>query len=128
MNSSLNIDSTKGGLVCDEFRRTIPDPTEYRPFVKQRFYGIPSYAGDNSKYTPEVASIRSGFRSGRALALNFTVACPPLQRTDCEGVWLAFGECEARGARLVRFAIERSVAAGGQRCAHLEGETKHEPC
>jgi hypothetical protein len=52
VNQSLNIDSTSAGLVCDEFRRSIPDPRQYRPFVKQTFDGIPSFAGDNSKYTP----------------------------------------------------------------------------
>ena len=48
VNRSLGIDTTQAGLVCDEFRRAIPDPKQYRPFVRKYFDGIPSFAGDNS--------------------------------------------------------------------------------
>ena len=79
--------------------------------------------------TPEAASVRSGFRSGRALVLNFTVPCPPLTPgVDCAGVWLGFGECEANGTQLLRFATEVDATPGGRRCRHLEGETKRRPC
>ena len=76
----------------------------------------------------EAASIRSGLRSGYALVVNFTVPCPPLEQTYCEGIWLGFGECEANRTQLQRFAIEVNAAAGGQPCAHLEGETSRAPC
>ena len=63
-----------------------------------------------------------------AAVLNFTVPCPPLVKTDCEGIWLGFGECEANSTQLLRFAIEVNAAAGGQPCPHLEGETKRVDC
>ena len=106
----------------------MPDPTKYRPFVKKAFDGVSAYAGRDSKYTPDAASIRSGLRSGNALVLNFTMDCPPLAKTDCEGVWLDFGECEKDGSKLMRFAVEKMAAAGGQPCDHLEGKTRRVSC
>lgn len=80
VNASLRFDTRQAGLYCDGWRRSVPDPTKYRPFVKHAFasvMGIP----EHGHYTPEAAALRSGLRTGQALVLNFTIPCAtPVQQ------------------------------------------------
>eukprot|EP01046_Picozoa_sp_COSAG06_P049857 COSAG06_NODE_7763_length_2384_cov_1.602188_2_plen_253_part_00 len=78
-NVTLGFDTKGMGLVCDGWRQTLPDPTKYRPWVKNAFNGVPSFSHDqwvtkNVRYTPEAAALRAGLRSGQALTQNF-VSC-----------------------------------------------------
>ena len=136
VNASLGFDTRRAGLFCDGWRRSIPDATRYRPFVKSAFAGIMALP-EHGHYTPEAAALRSGVRTGRALLLNFTVPCPPPGRTDCTGVWLAWGECqmthqvgrgESTGGQLMRYTIETPALAGGEPCPLLDGQTSIRPC
>ena len=90
------------------------------------FEGVPSSAG--GPYTPAAAAVRAGLESGRALVLNFTKPCAAPVRTDCRGIWLAWGECEADGHQVMRFTVEEDAQAGGANCAHDDGYTQRVPC
>ena len=125
-NATLGFDTTQMGRRCDEWRRSLPDPTKFRPWVKGFFDGVPSAAG--GKYTPEAASIRAGMESGKQLVTQLTTACPPLEKTDCEAVWLAWGECEASGQQVMRYTVEVEAAAGGAECEHEDGFAQRQPC
>ena len=124
VNSKLGFDTGSMGLRCDEFRRTIPDPALFRPWVRARFEGVPSAAG--GKYTPEAAAVRSSLASGPALVLNFTRPCPALTKQDCTGFWVAWGECEATGTQMMRYTVETEAWLGGAPCPYHDGfEAKH---
>ena len=126
-NASLGFDTETMGLRCDEWRRSRPAPSLYRPWVQSYFHGIPSAAA--GPYTPEAASLRAGLQSGRALVLNFTRPCPvPAVRVDCEGVWLAWGECEADGQQVWRWTVEVDAAGGGKGCVHRDGFAQRRGC
>ena len=94
--------------------------------MKDFFNGIPSAA--SGKYTPEAASIRASMESGKQLVNQFTTACPPLQKTDCNAVWLAWGECEADGHQVMRYTIEVEAAVGGAECEHEDGFSQRHAC
>ena len=129
VNASLGFDTTKAGLHCnDGFRRSLPVKSLYRPWVKQRFDGVPSAAV--GEYTPEAAAVRAGLRSGQALLLNFSSPCPATApKSDCEGIWLAWGECELDShEQVVRFTVEVEPAGGGKPCTHLDGTAARRPC
>ena len=125
-NKTLGFDTTQMGLRCDEYRRALPDPTKYRPWVRDFFAGVPSAA--SGKYTPAAASIRAGMESGKQLVTQYTMKCPPLEKTDCEAVWLAWGECQADGTQVVRYTVEVEAAAGGAACEHEDGFAKSRAC
>ena len=133
-NATLGFDTKGMGLVCDGWRRTMPDPTKYRPWVKAAFDGVPSFSHQqwvtkSEPYTPEAAALRAGLRSGQALVLNFTTPCPPPTKVDCAAVWLAWGECEADGSgRVMRYTVERDAVAGGAECPHDDGYSQKHPC
>eukprot|EP00937_MAST-01D_sp_MAST-1D-sp2_P001911 g1911.t1 len=127
VNQSLGIDTRGAGLVCDEFRRALPDPARYRPWVKRFFEGVPSAAPAGEPYTPGAAAVRSALRSGAQL-VQWTAACPPLEPADCRGAWLAWGECEANRTKVVRWTTERFAQAGGRACDDEEGATTRVPC
>ena len=59
--------------------------------------------------------------SGHQLVTQLTTACPQIQKTDCEAVWLAWGECEADGQQVMRYTIEVEAMAGGAECEHEDG-------
>lgn len=114
------------GLYCDEWRRSLPDATKYRPFVKNAFadvMGLP----EHGHYTPAAAELRSGLRTGQALVLNFTVPCPLLERRDCYGVWLAWGECGPSGQSM-RYTVEYTALAGGAACPWRDGHVAMQKC
>jgi hypothetical protein len=127
VNISLGIDTSKAGLVCDEWRRKMPAKSAYRPWVKDAFEGVPSAAPGGSKYTPEAAQVRAGLRSGKYL-IGLNMPCPPVATRDCEGAWLAWGECEAGGRRTVRWTVEQPATGGGKQCQHLDGDTQQVAC
>jgi hypothetical protein len=72
----------------------------------------------------------AGLRSGQALMLNFTEPCPAtLEQSDCEAVWLDWGECESSDSRKVmRYTVEREATAGGAACEHLDGYQERHAC
>eukprot|EP01052_Picozoa_sp_SAG31_P044065 SAG31_NODE_7550_length_1657_cov_2.932606_1_plen_297_part_00 len=123
---NMGFDTTNMGLRCDAWRRSLPDPKKFRPWVKKVFDGVPSAA--SGKYTPEAASIRASMESGKQLVTKFTTMCPPLERTDCEAVWLAWGECEADRSQVMRYTIEVEAAAGGVECLHEDGFAERRAC
>jgi len=126
VNKSLGIDSNHAGLQCDEWRRSMPMKSLFRPWVKAFFEEVPSTASGD--YTPEAAALRASMRSGMALTQNFTQPCPPLTKTDCVGVWLDWGECMSEKTKLRRFTIETEVAAGGIECDRLDGDVEAFSC
>lgn len=141
VNSGYGFDTREAGLRCDEFRTKLPTPSVYRPWVKEAFAGVPSTAPKGSKYTPEAAEIRGGLRSGQRLVLTDTVACPPLQKQDCSGSWLAWGECErgvvvgsratgipASGVQIMRWTVEQPALNGGACCIVADGTAKQFAC
>ncbi len=77
---------------------------------------------------PAAASIRAGMESGKKLVSSFMTQCPPLAKTDCEAVWLAWGECQADSMQVVRYTIEIEAAAGGAPCEHEDGFAQTRPC
>lgn len=80
-------------------------------------------------YIDSGGSCGTGLRSGKALVLNFTVPCPPVQPTDCHAIWVAIGECETDGSGIMmRFTIEVDAMAGGVGCLHEDGYVEKRPC
>ena len=118
------VDAT--GLRCNEWRRTMPSPALYRPWVRQRFEGVPSAAGGS--YTPAAAAVRSSMASGRTLVFNFTQPCPALVKQDCQAIWVAWGECEAGGTQVMRYTVEQDAVLGGVECAHGDGFEQARAC
>eukprot|EP01051_Picozoa_sp_SAG22_P008108 SAG22_NODE_600_length_8677_cov_18.222429_6_plen_309_part_00 len=134
VNEKLGFDTTAMGLRCDGWRRSMPDKSKYRSWVKTAFDGVPSFAGNQSigesqPYTPEAAALRAGLRSGLALINNFSAPCPLAKRRDCAGFWAASGECEADGSgQFMRYTVEVAAVAGGAACAHPDGFLQKRPC
>lgn len=126
VNASLRFDTRRAGLYCDGWRRSIPTAAKYRPYVKEAFAGVMALPA-HGHYTPEAAALRSGLRTGQALIVNFTVPCQAPARTDCAGVWLAWGECHS-GGQLMRYTVETPALAGGEPCPMLDGHTATRPC
>ena len=142
--ASEAIDTKKIGLRCDEFRRHMPMPHKYRPWVRQFFDGVPSFTPicwpkftgpaqekceqEFNKYTPAAASLRASMRSGLKLLEDFTEPCPPLTSTDCEGELVPWGECEADGTMVMRFTVEAEAAMGGKPCERHDGEEVRVKC
>jgi hypothetical protein len=133
VNATLGFDTRQMGLRCDGWRRSLPNPKIFRPWVKAHFANVPSFAGNQSigksqPYTVEAAAIRAGLRSGKALVLNFTELCPPVTRRDCVGIWVAVGEHETDGSgRVMRYTIETEAMVGGTACPHEDGYTQKMP-
>lgn len=121
INPELRFDTREMGLRCDEFRRSLPSPAKYRPWVKAAFADVPSSPPSDEKYTPAAAAARAKLRSGKALVLNFTEPCPPLSSSDCEAIWVAWGECQADGEQVWRYTIEKEPTLGGKACDHEDG-------
>ena len=67
-------------IRCDEYRRSLPDPAKYRPWVRDFFDGVPSAAG--GKYTPAAASIRAGMESGKQVSTQSNAAVAPVMSRD----------------------------------------------
>ena len=126
VNQRLGFDTGNIGLRCNEWRRTMPSPALYRPWVRQRFEGVPSAAGGS--YTPAAAAVRSSMASGRTLVLNFTQPCPALVKQDCQAIWVAWGECEAGGTQVMRYTVEQDAVLGGVECAHGDGFEQARAC
>jgi hypothetical protein len=134
VSKRLGFDTTRMGLRCDDWRRSMPDKSKYRAWVKKSFDGVPSFAGNQSTgesqpYTPGAAALRAGLRSGRALVQNFSVPCPPVTKARCVGIWVASGECEVDGSgRFMRYTVEVAAVAGGAACPHEDGFLQKQPC
>eukprot|EP01043_Picozoa_sp_COSAG02_P036980 COSAG02_NODE_2747_length_8108_cov_3.195405_5_plen_294_part_00 len=128
INPLLRFDTREMGLRCDEFRRSLPSSAIYRPWVKAAFADVPSSPPPGQKYTPTGAAARAKVRTGRALVLNFTQPCPPLTPTDCESIWVAWGECQADGQQMWRYTIEKEPVLGGKACQHEDGYTHMVSC
>lgn len=127
VNATLGFDTRRAGLHCDDFRKTLPDAARYRPWVLAAFAGV-SAVGSGG-YTPAAAAVRSGLRTGQALLLNFTVPCPAVTpRVDCHAIWQDWGECEADGAKVVRYTVEADAAGGGRPCTHSDGYEERRTC
>jgi hypothetical protein len=125
------IDTTKIGLRCDEFRRSMPAKATYRAWARRYFDGVASHCPicwGNAKtpgcpivYTAAAATKIASMESGAKL-LGMTEPCPPLSKTDCEGELLPWGQCQADGKMVFRFTIEVEAALGGAPCAREDGE------
>lgn len=138
VNRTLGFDTRTMGLRCDEFRRSLPLASLYRPWVRRFFNGVPSAA--DGDYTPTAAALRAGLESGRALVLNFTRPCPPLPKAqDCRAIWVAAGECSPGGGALaitnttatmqvMRYTIEDEPTKGGVPCEFEDGLEHARPC
>jgi hypothetical protein len=127
-NSTLGFDTRQAGLYCDGWRRSIPQASRYRRFVKEAFAGVMALP-EHGHYTPAAAALRSSVRTGRALVLNFTVPCPThLPQMGCVGVWLGWGECQANGQMLMRYTVESAALGGGAACPWVDGYTSMHPC
>jgi hypothetical protein len=120
INEQLRFDTRQMGLRCDEFRRSMPSPALYRPWLKAEFAGVSNHP-EGEKYTPAAAAARAACRSGKALVLNFTRPCPPLRKTDCRAIWVAWGECQADGHQVWRYTVEEELLLGGKPCEHEDG-------
>ena len=127
VHAATGIDTNDAGLQCDEWRTSMPTKATYRAWVRRTFEAVPSDAAGGS-YTPEAAELRASLHSGRQLVEEFTTACPPLKKTDCVGVWLAWGECEADGRQVMRYTVEQKAMAGGSACPREDGEVMRAPC
>ena len=126
VNETLGFDTGEMGLRCDEWRRVAPVKSKYRPWVKMAFEDVPSAA--TGPYTPEAAAIRAGLESGHALVLNFTEPCPELTKTNCNAIWVAWGECQVDGQQMMRYTVEDDAVGGGVPCQHRDGFALKRPC
>ena len=61
----------------------------------------PEAAGGPTRPRPH----RFALAGHSGLVLNFTQPCPPLSKTDCSAIWVAWGECEADGTQTMRFTV-----------------------
>ena len=131
------IDTTKIGLRCDEFRRSMPIKAAYRAWARQFFEGVASQCpicwpntkapGCPNVYTAAAATKIASMASGVKL-LGMIEQCPPLVKTDCIGELLPWGQCQADGKMVFRFTVEVQAALGGAPCAHEDGESVPLPC
>ena len=64
----------------------------------------------------------------KLLSAEFSAACPPLAKTDCEGRLVPWGECEATGEMSWRYTVEVEAAMGGAECPHNDGDEIRQPC
>ena len=131
------IDTTKIGLRCDEFRRSLPPKAAYRAWAREFFAGVPSHTpicspgteapGCPSLYTAAAATKIASMESGAKL-LGMTEPCPPMAKTDCVGELLPWGQCQADGEMVFRFTVEVEAALGGAPCAREDGEAVSLAC
>jgi hypothetical protein len=127
VNAKLGFDTRSAGLRCDEWRRSVPDPLKYRPWIKDAFATLTANAG--GRYTPEAAHARSSIRSGQALVINFSMPCPAILNSDCKAIWLDWGECERIGNhKIMRYTIEAEEVGAGAPCEHLDGSQERHLC
>ena len=138
------IDTTKAGLRCDEFRRSMPSKAEYRAWAREYFDGISSYNpicrsrptkaeqqrcwhSKANTYSAAAATKIASMESGAKL-LGIHRACPPLTKSDCISELLPWGQCQANGKQVFRFTIQAEATLGGVPCEHEDGEPIVLPC
>lgn len=94
-NVKLGFDTTKMGLRCDGYRRSLPDPAKYRVWVREYFDGVPSAAG--GKYSESLLAngfprsfltdrrwITAPAAAGLRAGVRFPIAFPTVSRLSCD--------------------------------------------
>jgi hypothetical protein len=124
----INVDTGRAGLRCDQWRKSMPSPAAYRPWVRAAFAHLNSSGGPT--YSREIATEISGLRSGKHLLLGLTKPCPSPSSSsvDCEGVLLPWGQCEANGTQIMRWTVEQFGVGAGKPCEYRDGTELRVSC